>query len=149
KLEFEIDRRVVEAADRVERDHEAFRRVGEGEADFELRFGDLQVPELVLDDDCHLLGIFCLQVLRDANARCAGQEGDEEMVVTRQPAGRRYFRQNLANDATKSVLSPNVVTDMILPHKVLSFLVSSHESNALCHAEAEGGKPRLMLRFAG
>ncbi len=52
-------------------------------ADLEAGIGNLEIPELVLDDDGHLFWIFALQVLREANARRAGQEGDEEMMVAR------------------------------------------------------------------
>jgi hypothetical protein len=85
-------------------------------ADLEMRIGDLHFPELVLDDDGHLLGILGLQELRDANTRGAGQEGDEKVMLARQAAGRCDFGQYLADDAAKRVLCQNVVTDVILPH---------------------------------
>ena len=44
------------------------------------------------------------------------------MMVARQPRRRRNFAQYLANNAAKGILCENVVTDMILPHTVLSFL---------------------------
>src|SRR5262249_49931441 len=99
-----------------------FGHVGERKADFEMSLGDLQVPELVLDDDGHLLRILGLEVLGDADTRGAGQEGDEEMMIAWEPAGRCDLCQNLANDPAQRVLCQNVVADVVLPHAFLSFV---------------------------
>ncbi|CUX14319.1 hypothetical protein AGR7C_Cc110171 [Agrobacterium deltaense Zutra 3/1] len=125
ELELEIDGRIVETANGVVRDDQLFRRIREGQADFEAGFGYFQVPELMLDNDGHLLGIFRLEVLGNPHARRAGQEGDEEVMVAGQTAGCGHFPQNLTNNAAKGILCENVVTDMILPHAVLSFPYSN------------------------
>lgn len=79
----------------------------------------------MLDDDGHLFGVFRLEVLGNPHARRAGQEGDEEVMVAGQAAGSGHFTQNLTNNAAKGILCENVVTDMILPHAVLSFPYSN------------------------
>lgn len=125
EFEFEIDGRIVETSDGIIGNDQLFRRIGEGEADFKAGFGYFEVPELVLDDDGHLFGIFRLEVLGNPHARRAGQECNEEMVVAGQAAGCGHFTQNLTNNAAKGILCENVVTDMILPHAVLSFPYSN------------------------
>lgn len=116
EFELEVDGGIVETTDRIEWDDQLFRNVREGKADLEMRFSDLHIPELVLDDDGHLLGVFRLQVLGDPHAGRAGEEGDEEVMITGQAARSCDFRQNLADDAAKCILCQNVVADMILPH---------------------------------
>src|SRR5690606_30826773 len=87
----------------------------------EQALGDLEVPELVLDDDGHLLCIFRLQVLRDANAGGIGEKRDEEVVLARQMPGDSDLGQNLADDAAQRVLSENVIANVVLRHPFLSF----------------------------
>src|SRR3954462_15421188 len=61
-------------------------------------------------------------MLRYPNACSAGQEGDEEMMVPGQSAGRADLGQNLSDNPAQRVLCQNVVADVILPHAFPSFL---------------------------
>ena len=51
---------------------------------FETGVADLEIPELVLQNDGHVVGILVEQALADADAGRAGDEGDEEVVFTGQ-----------------------------------------------------------------
>src|SRR5688500_815128 len=67
--ELEVDRRILEAGDRGERDDELRRRLVEAQADLEAVVVDLEIPEAVLDDDRHLIRKAIGKVLRDRDAR--------------------------------------------------------------------------------
>ena len=90
--------------------------VGEGQADIEGGLGDVEVPELVLQHDRHLLGILLAHPVGDLHAGRIGDECDEEMVVAGQ-ARLGDFRQNLANHATQSILHENVIADHVFGHR--------------------------------
>ena len=115
EFELKIDGRIVEAAHGCEGDFQLLRNIGEGKADLEAGIGHLQIPILVLDDDRHLFWIALAQAGRDAHAWRAGQEGDEEVVVARQP-GARHFAEHLAHDAAQCLLGQNVVSDVVFGH---------------------------------
>ncbi|PHJ94312.1 hypothetical protein VF09_37115 [Nostoc linckia z9] len=44
-------------------------------------------------------------------------------MVTRQPACRGNLGQDLADDATQSVLGQNVVANVVVPHQIPAFLI--------------------------
>src|SRR5262245_55255943 len=57
ELQAELDRRIEEAFDRGKRHGHSFGYAAEGHADLETGLGYFKIPELVLQDDRHLLGI--------------------------------------------------------------------------------------------
>ena len=61
----------------------------EGEADLEGVLGDAEVPELVLEDDGHVLRVLLAKRLLHAHARGLGAERDVEMVLAHQPVPGR------------------------------------------------------------
>ena len=65
ELQAELHRRIEEALDGGERDEQPLRNAVERQADLEGVLGDRQVPELVLEDDRHLLRILRAQPRRD------------------------------------------------------------------------------------
>ena len=58
EFQFEIDRRIVEAAHCSKGNQQLFRNVRKGQADLERGLGHLQIPILMLNDDRHQVGIF-------------------------------------------------------------------------------------------
>ena len=80
-----------------------FRDAVEGEPDLEIVLGDLEVPELVLEDDRHLLRIARLEAGRYLHALGAGIEGDEEVVLAGKPLGGG-FGEHRADDTPQGVL---------------------------------------------
>lgn len=139
ELQLEIHGWIVKAANRIEGNDQLLGDVGEGKADLEQALGDLQIPELMLDDDSHLFRIFRLQVLRNAHTGRSGQKGDEEMMVTGQTTGGADLGQHLTDNSTQGVLCQNVVADMILPHAFLSFV--GHVFLRLMPRRAQTEKP--------
>ena len=77
-----------------------------------LFFADLQIPELVLQDDRHLVGILLAQAIRHAHAGARGIERDVEMMVARQ-ALLGGVGQHLAHDAAQGLLGQKIVTDVV------------------------------------
>ena len=84
ELQPELHRRIDEALDRVERHQQPLRHAAERQADLERLVADLQIPELVLQDDGHLLRILLAQPRRQPHALGRGVEGDVEMMLARQ-----------------------------------------------------------------
>ena len=108
-----------------------FRLVGKGQPDFEIGVGNLQIPELMLDDDGHLLRIAFLQIAGYADAGSVGEKGDVEVVIARQGAGGGDFAQDFANDASQGVLRQNVVSYLV-PHRPFRLFVSLVQSHLQC-----------------
>ena len=97
ELQAELHRRVEEALDGAERNHQPLGNAAERQADFETILGHRQVPELVLEDDGHLFRILRQQPRRQLDAVGGRQKGDEEMMLAR--AGR-VRRRRSARGAT-------------------------------------------------
>jgi hypothetical protein len=83
ELQPELHRGVEEALDRGIGDDKLLEDVVEGELDRELRLAHLQVPELVLQDNRDLFGIFLPQAVRYLDLRMAGVERDEQVMFAR------------------------------------------------------------------
>ena len=92
ELQAELHRRIEEAFDRRERNGQALRDAAERQADLEALLGHDQVPELVLQDDGHLLGIL--------RAACAATAARRRRGCRRRcrndarPAGRSWRRRS-------------------------------------------------------
>src|SRR6478735_852301 len=84
ELQPELYRGIEEALDRTEWNGQPLWNAAERQSDLEAIFRNLEVPELVLQDDCHLLRILREQPRRQLDALGPGQKGDEEMVFARQ-----------------------------------------------------------------
>ena len=84
ELEAELDGGVEEAGQRVEGHEQPLRHAGEGQPDLEGVLRDAEIPELVLQDDRHVLRVFLAQPLRHAHAREIRAERDVEMMVAGQ-----------------------------------------------------------------
>jgi hypothetical protein len=69
-----------------------------------------QIPELVLEHDRHFLRMFLAQAAGDLHAVAARVEGNEEMMIAGQPAGRDVG-EHLFDDAAQRVLGEQVVPD--------------------------------------
>ena len=85
------------------------------QADFEALVIHPQIPELVLQDDGHFVGILLAQARGNCHARRMGAEGDVEMVLAGQAVARRVG-QNLANHAAQRVLNLKIVANQICRH---------------------------------
>ena len=104
--------RISEAGHRAERNDQRRRHATERQADAEQSgLGvHLEVPELVLQDDRHLLRILRAQPRRDHDARMIGAERDVEMVLAGQ-AVRRGVRQCQHQHLAHRRLGPLVVRE--------------------------------------
>src|SRR5690606_39148379 len=107
ELQAELHRRIEEAFDGGEGDTENLSLAVEGKADLEACLGDLEVPELVLQNDGHLLVVLLEQTLADSDARRLGDKGDEEVVLSGK-TGSCDFGQDLADDPPQSFLGEDV-----------------------------------------
>src|SRR6185437_6037430 len=112
ELQPELHRRVEEALDRLERHAELLRHAAERKADRETGFVDLEIPELVLQDDGHLLGVLRLDPVGQAHALGAGVERDVEVVLAGQTLLRRVG-QHVAHDAAQRLLGEKIVADVV------------------------------------
>src|SRR6185312_10300450 len=92
-----------------------FRNAAERQPDLEAILAHLQVPELVLEDDGHLVRILRKQTRRKLYALGLGNEGDEEMMLARQPM-HGGVGQDPAQHAAKRVARQYVITNMIGRH---------------------------------
>ena len=81
------------------------------ELDLEAFLGDREIPEAMLEDDHHLLGILLLQAARQHHARSLRIEGDIEMMLARQAALREHLGEDLAHDAAQGLLRQRIVVD--------------------------------------
>src|SRR5690606_22919728 len=81
ELQPEVDRRVDEGRDCREGNLQLGRDLVEAQSDLEAVIVDRQIPELVLQDDRHLVREALAQMLRYMHVGRAGLEGDVEMVV--------------------------------------------------------------------
>ena len=96
-----------------------FRHVGEGEPNIKGVLVDLEIPELVLQHDRHLLGILFAHPVGHLNARRIRDESNEEVMVARQ-ARLGDFRQYFADHATQRILHENVIADHVFGHRFAS-----------------------------
>ena len=126
ELQPELGRRVVEGLDRLERHHESLRHAAEGELHLETLIRHLQVPELVLQDDGHLVRILFLEALRDHNPLCSGIEGDVEMVLAGK-AAPLHEREDLADHPAQSLLGEEIVSDVVFRHVPVAYSRSEAE----------------------
>jgi len=96
----------------------------ETERDGEAVFLDNEIPELVLQDDGHLLRILLMQPVGDAHARPVGVEGDIEVMV----AGRPRCPASLMPCArpTQRLLDHAVISQPALGHRPWDSQPSSH-----------------------
>ena len=77
----------------------------------------VKIPELMLQDDRHLLRVLRVHPRRQLHARGIGGEGDLEMMVARQ-ALLGDVGEHGAHDAAQRGLRQDVVADMIDRHGV-------------------------------
>src|SRR3546814_15146759 len=75
--------------------------------------GDLETPELMLQDDGHLARIAFAQNLRNLAVRMSGAEGDVEMVVARQ-AVSRHMDQGPPHHAAQRIFDHAIVAQAAL-----------------------------------
>src|SRR5262249_39653144 len=115
ELQAELHRRIEEALDRAERHRQPLGDAAERKPDLEAILGHHQVPELVLQDDGHLVRILREQARRELHALGLGNEGDEEMVLARQTMWGGVV-QALAQHAAKRVARKYIITNMIGRH---------------------------------
>ncbi len=98
ELEAEIHRRIDEGGDGGEGNLQLGRTLVEAEVHGEALFVHLQVPELVLQHDGHLVGKAFAQILADGDARGPGLESDVEMVLARQCAALAFHLTQYPSD---------------------------------------------------
>jgi hypothetical protein len=116
ELEAELRGRIVERLHCGEGHHQPLRHGGEGELHLEALVRHRQVPELILEDDGHLLRILLLEPLGDGNAVGDGIEGDVEMVLAREPVALD-LGQHVTNHAAQGGLSEKVVSQFVVCHE--------------------------------
>src|SRR5712664_3024283 len=80
ELQAELHRRVEEALDGIERNHQTLGNAAERQADLETILRYHQIPELVLKNDRHFHRILRQQPRRKPHALRGGQKRDEEMM---------------------------------------------------------------------
>ena len=119
ELQGELHRRVGKGRDRRERDHQPLRDAAKRQADLEALLRDDQVPELVLQDDGHVLWILRTHALGHFNPFGASVEGDVEMVIAWQAAPGDVFEHSF-HHAAERVLGEDVVADMIGGHGLVA-----------------------------
>ena len=84
--------------------------------DFERVLGDHEVPELVLEDDRHLVGKAALDRGRNDDSWRLGLERDLEVMVANEPRARGVG-EHLAHDGAQRVLHQEVVADEVGRHE--------------------------------
>ena len=119
ELQRELHGRVGESLDRLERHDQPLSHAAERQADLERLVGHLEVPELMLQDDRHLLRILRAQPVRQPDALGGGVEGDEEMMLAGHALVLAGFGQHVADHAAQRLLDQNVVADVIDGHEAL------------------------------
>ncbi len=118
ELQAEIHRRVGEGDERVVRDAQMLVHLVEAELDVEpLVVGD-QPPELMLEDDRHLLRILLMQPVGDLHVGVVGAEGYVEMVVARQSTLGGTL-ERLAHDGAHRLFHHVVIAEQILAHRLV------------------------------
>ena len=113
ELQAELHRRIEEAVDRLERNAELFRNAAERQADLEAALVHGQIPELVLQDDGHLLGILHAQPVRHAHALGVGVERNVEMMIARQVLLLGDVGEHVAHHAAQRLLGQEIVAEMV------------------------------------
>ena len=112
ELEPEIDRRIDELRDRGIGDVEFGGNLVERQADGKAILAHVQVPELVLQHDGHLVGETLAQIRRNRDTRGMGLEGDVEMVRAGQFAAALLdFAQHPADHRTQGFLDDGIIGD--------------------------------------
>ncbi len=116
ELQAELHRRIEEAFDRLERDVQLLGNAVERERDLEMRLGDGEIPELVLQHDGHLFRILLAQARRELHAGRARIERDVEMMLARQAAGLGHVGEHAAHHRAQRLLGQQIVADVIDRH---------------------------------
>ena len=81
-------------------------------SDFEFFFVHLQIPELMLKDDRHFLGILRAQAVRHVHAVSTCIERNVKMMVAGQ-ALLGGIRQHTVHDAPQGLLGQKIVADLV------------------------------------
>jgi hypothetical protein len=118
ELQAELHRRIEKALDRRERHDELFQHVVEGQFHRKLAVADLQVPELMLQDNCDLFRVFLAQPVRNLGSGMARIDGDEQMMLARKP-GARHLRKRRAHHPAQGNLSQQIVAHQVFGHDLL------------------------------
>ena len=115
ELQAELDRWIGEADERREGDTEMFRALVEGKGDLEPLVVDHEVPELVLQDHGHFLGVLLAEILGHLDAGVAGVEGDVKVMGAGQTVLGDLL-ERVADDAAQRLLDELVVSQQVLAH---------------------------------
>ena len=95
----------------------------EAQPDREADIGDIQVPELVLEHDRHLVGEALAQVIGYLDPGHPGFEGDVEVMVAGQRAAARlYLSQNAADHCAQGLLH-----DLVIGDQAVGRIVTHHD----------------------
>src|SRR5262249_46287058 len=89
-----------------------FRNAAERQADLEAVFMHHQVPELVLQDDGHLLRVLRHQARRQLHPFCLGQERNVEMMIAGQTALGRVVEHPTKHSAHR-IARKDIISDVI------------------------------------
>ena len=126
ELQAELGGGIVERLDRLDGTHQPLRHAAEGEFHLEALIGHLQVPELVLQHDGHLLGILLLEALRHRDPIRPRVEGDVEVMLAGEtsPIVRfsispvvfsiRFFSSSEKN---VSAFTLYIITNLLMPRR--------------------------------
>ena len=143
ELETELDRRIVERRHRLERYSDAFGYAAERQAHFEGLLGHREVPELMLQDDGHVLRILRPHAFGKPHAGRRGAEGDLEMML----AGKAILGdvgKHRAHDAAQGRLREDIVANVIEGHggryderkTDSSLMIKAQTDSVLCRASS-------------
>jgi hypothetical protein len=114
-LQAELHGRIEKALDGGKGNHQPLGDAAERQPDLEAIFRHHQVPELVLQDDGHLLRILREQARRKPYAVRLRQEGDEEMMLARQSV-LGSVAQHATEHSAQRVARQHVISDVIGRH---------------------------------
>lgn len=107
-MQSKLDRRIGKCRDRGKGNHEMSRHLVEGQTNLEPRIAHLEVPELVLENDRHLIRKPFAEPGGDGHTRCTRLERDVEVMMAGQSL-IRHLAQNTAHHRTQGILDNLVI----------------------------------------
>jgi len=110
ELQAEPHRRIDEDLDGRERHHEPLGNSVERQLHFEAVFRNDQIPEAVLQHDCHFVRVFFFEALGENDARRLCEKRNVEVMFARQAALGDLIEDG-ANDPAHRILLDGLVID--------------------------------------
>src|SRR3546814_9549573 len=102
---------------------------------------DGQVPEAILEDDRHLVGIFGDQMARNRDAGRLRLEGDIEMMLAGQAVAAHDLRQHAADHGAQRILH-----DFVIGNQAVADVFTHGRGGWTARARRSSGESRLATR---